>query len=216
MLEVPYRTGGDVAVDPSAAIASGTLLLAEPDCRLTIAPGVCIGAGCIIHVVAGDLTIEAGAIVGSAVLLVGSGKIGAKACIGAGATLVNPSVEVGQVIQQNSFHGSLGLDETWDWGASNGKALDPGLLSNPLAEMSEEAPAVTNSTAKNNGGSPEPSSASSPENSAIASQVYGLEAFYRLMAMLFPHRDFSTQITPPSPMPPAHPNHHQPEGREVP
>ena len=43
-----YRQG-QVEIDPSAAIAPGVLFQAEPDSRIVIAAGVCVGAGTVLH-----------------------------------------------------------------------------------------------------------------------------------------------------------------------
>lgn len=211
--EIPYWVVGEVIVDPSAAIAPGTLLLAEPGCRITVGPGVCVGTGAIVHGFGGNLTIDAGAVIGSAVLLLGSGKIGAKACIGASATLVNPTIEAGQMILQDSYNGSLGLE---------------GLFEPPSPEMVATIPDAPPpldgaSDAQATNASPEAEPRVDPFQSTpngshsmppIASQVYGLKAFYRLMTMLFPSRDFPTGFSALSNTLPANPTHDQPEGGE--
>jgi len=94
---------GDVTIDPSAVIGPGVLLAAEPNSRIVIAAGVCIGMGTIIHAQKGSLEIESGAVLGAGVLVVGAGKIGANACVGSCTTLFYSSVESKQVI----FPGSL-------------------------------------------------------------------------------------------------------------
>lgn len=94
---------GDVTIDPSAVIGPGVLLAAEPNSRIVIAAGVCIGMGTIIHAQEGSLEIESGAVLGAGVLVVGAGKIGANACVGSCTTLFYSSVESKQVI----FPGSL-------------------------------------------------------------------------------------------------------------
>lgn len=94
---------GDVTIDASAVIGPGVLLAAEPNSRIVIAAGVCIGMGTIIHAQEGSLEIESGAVLGAGVLVVGAGKIGANACVGSCTTLFYSSVESKQVI----FPGSL-------------------------------------------------------------------------------------------------------------
>ncbi|HLO49166.1 MAG TPA: carbon dioxide concentrating mechanism protein [Kamptonema sp.] len=89
---------GDVTIDESAAIAPGVILQAEPDSKIAIAPGACIGMGSILHARGGTLIVEAGAILGTGVLVVGSGKIGVNACIGSGATILNPAIEQSQLL----------------------------------------------------------------------------------------------------------------------
>ena len=76
---------GDVIIHPSA--------------------GVCLGMGSILQVSEGILEIEAGANLGAGFLMVGQGKIGANACIGAATTVFNYSVAPGQVIASGSILG---------------------------------------------------------------------------------------------------------------
>ncbi|MBE9094579.1 carbon dioxide concentrating mechanism protein, partial [Tychonema sp. LEGE 07203] len=40
---------GDVVVNESAAIAPGVILQADPDSKISIAAGACIGMGVILH-----------------------------------------------------------------------------------------------------------------------------------------------------------------------
>ncbi|HEY9652040.1 MAG TPA: hypothetical protein V6C95_15350 [Coleofasciculaceae cyanobacterium] len=99
---------GDVKIDPSAAIAAGVILRANPDSQIIIAAGVCIGMGSILHAYQGTLEVEAGANLGAGVLVVGQGKIGANACIGATTTIWNDSVAPGQVVPPGSLLGNKG------------------------------------------------------------------------------------------------------------
>ena len=175
---------GDVVLDPSVAIAPGVLLLADPPARLVIGAGVCIGAGSVIHAWGGVLQVEGGAVLGTATLLVGSGKIGANACIGAMSTVVNPEVCEGQTIASKSYFGE---DSIFSGDLTGTKVVtDPDPALHPPSDSHSSIPAAA---------PPMPSSDSAPSPSfqmANGKPVYGIEAFYRLMAMLFPHRDFST------------------------
>ncbi|MGQ4648095.1 carbon dioxide concentrating mechanism protein [Lyngbya aestuarii] len=99
---------GDVSIDPSAAIAPGVILHADPDSRIVIGAGVCIGMGTIFHAHQGTLEVEAGAILGSGTLVVGKGKIGANACIGSLTTILDASVEPQQVVPAASVVGNQG------------------------------------------------------------------------------------------------------------
>ncbi len=96
---------GDVTIDPGAGIAPGVLLLAEPGSQIWIAAGVCIGMGSILHAHHGPLIIEAGVTLGTGVLVVGTGRIGANACVGSATTLVNCTVAPGQVVPPGSLLG---------------------------------------------------------------------------------------------------------------
>jgi carbon dioxide concentrating mechanism protein CcmN len=96
---------GEVIVHPSAVIAPGVILQAAPNSKILIGAGVCIGMGSIIQVDTGTLIIEAGAILGAGFLMVGEGKIGANACIGAATTVFRCSVSPGQVLAPGSIVG---------------------------------------------------------------------------------------------------------------
>lgn len=96
---------GDVTIDESAVIGPGVLLAAEPNSRIVIAAGVCIGMGTIIHAQEGSLEVESGAILGAGVLVIGRGKIGANACVGSCTTVLYSSIESLQVISSGSLIG---------------------------------------------------------------------------------------------------------------
>jgi carbon dioxide concentrating mechanism protein CcmN len=96
---------GDVYVDPSAVIAAGVILRADPDSKIRIAAGVCIGTGSILHAHQGILEVEAAANLGAGVLVVGKGKIGTHACIGAITTIWNNSIEPWEVIPPGTLVG---------------------------------------------------------------------------------------------------------------
>ena len=96
---------GDVIIHPSAVIAPGVILQAATNSKIVIGAGVCLGMGSILQVSEGILEIEAGANLGAGFLMVGEGKIGANACIGAATTVFNCSVAPGQVIPSGSILG---------------------------------------------------------------------------------------------------------------
>ncbi|MBE9008066.1 transferase [Fortiea sp. LEGE XX443] len=100
----PYISG-EVTVHPSAVIAPGVILQAATNSKIIIGPGVCIGMGSILQVNEGTLEIEAGANLGAGFLMVGRGKIGANACIGAATTVFHCSVEPAQVVPASSVLG---------------------------------------------------------------------------------------------------------------
>jgi carbon dioxide concentrating mechanism protein CcmN len=99
---------GDVSIEASAAIAPGVILRADPDSKIVIASGVCIGMGSVLHAHGGILEVEAGANLGAGVLIIGKGKIGAHACIGAITTVWNSSIEPWQVVPAASVIGDKG------------------------------------------------------------------------------------------------------------
>ncbi|MBD2446674.1 transferase [Nostoc sp. FACHB-152] len=100
----PYISG-EVNIHPSAVLAPGVILQAATNSRIIIGPGVCIGMGSILQVNEGTLEVEAGASLGAGFLMVGRGKIGANACIGAATTVFNCSVEPGTVVPPSSVLG---------------------------------------------------------------------------------------------------------------
>ncbi|TBR60104.1 transferase [Mastigocladus laminosus UU774] len=96
---------GEVIIHPSAVIAPGVILQAAPSSKIIIGSGVCIGMGSILKVHEGTLEVETGANLGAGFLMIGSGKIGANACIGSATTVFNCSVEPGQVVAPGSVLG---------------------------------------------------------------------------------------------------------------
>ncbi|MEA5579134.1 transferase [Anabaena sp. UHCC 0451] len=104
---------GEVNIHPSAVIAPGVILQAATNSKIIIGPGVCVGMGSILQVNEGILEIEAGANLGAGFLMIGQGKIGASACIGAATTVFNCSVAPQQVVAPGSILGdsSRQIDE---------------------------------------------------------------------------------------------------------
>ncbi|MGB3765711.1 MAG: hypothetical protein WA947_04060 [Phormidesmis sp.] len=100
-----YCTVGDVLVDASAAIAPGVVLQALPGSRIVIGSGVCLAGGVCVQAKAGLLTISPGATLGANVLIIGSGRVGANACISPGSTLLNPQVEDDALLPPNTLLG---------------------------------------------------------------------------------------------------------------
>jgi carbon dioxide concentrating mechanism protein CcmN len=93
---------GDVTVDPSAVIGLGVILQASPNGRIVIGPGACLGMGTIVNACEGTIEIEAGAVLGPGVLIVGQGKVGANASVGAVSTIFNASISPMQVLAAGS------------------------------------------------------------------------------------------------------------------
>ncbi|MEO0455094.1 MAG: hypothetical protein AAF152_00735 [Cyanobacteria bacterium P01_A01_bin.114] len=100
-----YYRGGEVTIDPSAAIASGVVLQALPGAAIHIGPHACLGAGVVIQAKGGTVVVESGASLGTSVLIVGYGRIGSAACVGPASTLLNPQVDPHAVIPPNSLLG---------------------------------------------------------------------------------------------------------------
>ncbi len=89
---------GDVAIDQTAAIASGVLIQADQGSRITIAASVCIGMGTVIHAQDGLLEIGIGASLGAGVLVYGSSKIGENCCIGSSSSIVRSVIAKGAIV----------------------------------------------------------------------------------------------------------------------
>jgi len=103
-----YCVMGDVTVDASAAIAPGVVLQASPGSRIVIEKGACLAGGVCVQSRAGVLTISAGVTLGANALIVGSGVIGANACVSPGSTLMNPQIEASGLVPPNSLVGETG------------------------------------------------------------------------------------------------------------
>lgn len=98
-----YYTSGDITIGEGAAIAPGVLLQADPDSRIVIGVGVCIGMGSIIHASGGTLEIRAGAMIGAGVLIIGVLTVGDRACIGSATTVFNRAIDSGAMIPPSSL-----------------------------------------------------------------------------------------------------------------
>ncbi|PZV17364.1 MAG: hypothetical protein DCF20_05870 [Pseudanabaena sp.] len=98
---------GDVVIDQTAAIASGVLIQADQGGKITIAAGVCIGMGAVLHAQGGLLEIGAGANLGAGVLVYGTSKIGEGACIGASSSIVRAVIAKGAIVPPCSLISGL-------------------------------------------------------------------------------------------------------------
>jgi carbon dioxide concentrating mechanism protein CcmN len=105
MHDSPAQQIGEVTVHPSVAIAPGVLLQAEAGSRISIAASVCIGMGAVIHAYGGVLEIQEGVNLGAGVLILGSGVIGAHACVGTSSTVIESSVSSQQILPPGSLVG---------------------------------------------------------------------------------------------------------------
>ncbi len=96
---------GNVTIHPNTAIAPGVVIQAASDSQVIIEEGACIGMGVVINADQGKIVIEQRAVLGARVLMIGKGIIGKNACIGAGTTIFNSSVESMTVINAYSIIG---------------------------------------------------------------------------------------------------------------
>ncbi|MGQ9872211.1 hypothetical protein [Leptodesmis sp.] len=187
-----YYISGDVTIQAGVAIAPGVLIQADPNSRIVIKTGACIGIGSILHAYSGTLEVGEGANIGAEVLLVGAVKIGANACIGAATTIYNGSVEWGQMIPPGSLIGdpSRHPEEL--------KATDT-VIYPPIEEACVEAqenspPAAPLAETEN-------SSHSKLETQAAGVNVYGQVYVNQLLVKLFPNRQPSPPPPTPEPLP---------------
>ena len=138
-----YQTG-DVSIDPSATIGIGVILQAAPNCRIAIGAGACLGMGTILNACEGTIEIEPGAVLGAGVLMVGQGKVGANASVGAVCTIFNASIEPMQVLAAGSVLGDIGAKVL----PSSATSLNQH-ESKANAEMTEVPPARPQSSSQN-------------------------------------------------------------------
>ena len=177
-----FYVSGNVTVHPSAAIAPGVLLQADPDSHIIIAAGVCVGMGAILHAHQGILEVEEGANIGAGVLIVGKGKIGTNACIGSMTTILNSSVGWGQVIPPASLIGDASRQSEAQR-PENTTTLVFESSSNQQVSENQPAEATTTLTSESS------SNQQALETSGGAgTQVYGQANLNRLLSTLLPHR----------------------------
>jgi carbon dioxide concentrating mechanism protein CcmN len=180
----PACVSGDVTIDPSAAIAIGVLIQADPNSKIVIAAGVCIGMGSVIHARNGVLNIGAGANLGAGVLVLGQCHIAENTCIGSLSSILNSSTTPGQVIPPNTL-----LD-----GISN-QEIEPPVLSvksevTTSSPTSQEAPneSVVSTSTTQVIAEVITEVKSNDSTSQTTATTHGQEQLNRLMGKLFPHR----------------------------
>ena len=178
---------GDVSIDSSAAIAPGVILRAAPDSKIIIGSGVCIGMGSILHAYQGYLEISAGVNLGAGVLVVGNGKIGANACIGAATTIWNSSVEPGQVVPGGSVLGKNGRQVT----DLSSAATSPVPVHPPetpdVAPLNGQVPPTKAVSSPSTTDKDSPTEPQAAPNSEAGTSVYGQGNLNRLLKTLFPY-----------------------------
>ncbi|MCC3411264.1 MULTISPECIES: carbon dioxide concentrating mechanism protein [unclassified Microcoleus] len=196
---------GDVVVNEGVAIAPGVILQADPGSRISIAAGACIGMGVILHAREGTLEIEAGAMLGAGVLVVGAGKIGANACIGAGTTLINPAIDQMQILPAGSLIGDTSrrvaaepTAETAETAEAQTAAPETPTGTTPPVEPTVDRPiddppepAQTQpQTPPETAPDPSPETAANPppQPGEVPTILYGQAHINQLLGTLFPHR----------------------------
>jgi carbon dioxide concentrating mechanism protein CcmN len=169
---------GNVTLDARAAIAPNVMLQADPGCHLIIAAGVSIGIGCVLHAHNGTLEIDTGATLGSGVLILGSGKIGANACIGSRATLMDSSIEPEYTVPPGAIIGDRSRQEvSTQPNSTQPNSTQPQNAAPPsvAAKISSPNPAATHG-------------AVSADQNGKVKQVHGQVYLERMMVMMFPHQ----------------------------
>ncbi|MGF1496018.1 MAG: hypothetical protein ACFB8W_04225 [Elainellaceae cyanobacterium] len=202
MNEAHFFIGGNVTIHPSAVIASGVLLQADPDSQLRIAAGVSIGAGSILHAHRGILEVRDHATIGSRVLIMGHGLVGQRACIGADTSvLYQVKVDAQQVISPGSLLGDPGSfipmpappadtppsNHRQPPERSNGEAAPPA-AGDPDAAPADQGPSST----------PTAFVSSSTSSTVKFAHVYGRASVERLMQMMFYRNGSGQQMPDPS------------------
>ncbi|MBT9317447.1 LbetaH domain-containing protein [Leptothoe spongobia] len=203
-----YYRGGDVVVDASAAVAPGVVFRAAPHGSIRIGPGVCVGAGVVIQAKQGCLYIEAGASLGTGVLIVGHGHVGKDACVGPSSTLINPAIAPNTIIPSCSLIESQAspskttVPQSAAYQASGSTFQTPNFQTKSDPVPSMPMPPRTSPTVQPQSVSPkavnvpdvEPTTTSAPstENTsgmtAPNNSVYGRDHLNSLLSALFPHR----------------------------
>lgn len=109
--EVQSWIYGDVRIHPTATIAPGVLLQADPGSTIDIAAHVTIGMGSVVHARSGLVSIDQGANLGAGVLLVGAVHVGSHASLGASVTVVDQAIARNQVVAPGTLlHEDPGAD----------------------------------------------------------------------------------------------------------
>ncbi len=181
----PIRTdialrGGNVTVHPSAAIAPGVLLQADPGASIVVGAGVCIGMGSILHAWGGTIDIGAGANLGAGVLIVGHSTIGDRACIGTATTVMNAAVASGQIVPPGSLLGDVPPPPAAIAAEISEKPAEP--------ETAASAPAPSTPEASANVPPPpdEAPAVATQFEQATATTQHGRVQLNRLMVKIFP------------------------------
>ena len=169
-----FCVSGDVTIHPTAVIATGVLLQADPESHIIIGAGVCLGMGTIIHAHQGTLEVEAEVTVGAGVLIIGAGKIGASACIGAASTLWNHAIAPGSIVPPLSLLGLPGKPVA-ESAPETAPEPTPAALAVPKEPLNGTVETAV----------PQPAA---EIQLSFSTPVYGQENLNRLLSTLLPHR----------------------------
>jgi carbon dioxide concentrating mechanism protein CcmN len=192
MHDSPAHQIGEVTVHPSVAIAPGVLLQAEAGSRILIAASVCIGMGAVIHAYGGVLEIQEGVNLGAGVLVLGSGVIGAHACVGTSSTVIESSVSSQQILPPGSLVGDRSR-------SLQAEPTPPPVGVEPTATPD---PWETNSASQSTYQYPDQPSQAVPTPQAVEANggtrtapIHGKDYVNSLLSTLMPHRNHSIPPT---------------------
>lgn len=198
---------GEVTIDETAVIAPGVILQATAQGKIIIKAGACLGMGTVLTANEGTIEIGEGAILGAGVLMIGSGKISDRACVGTASTLISTSVGEMELVSPGSLlgdpsrhpssnaHHEASSDVNPDHNghvASSESNASPKATSTPQGK-NNPTEASTEETAENPSASD--NNATTDENNASQEQspnnttIYGQTHIERLMVTLFPHKE---------------------------
>lgn len=164
---INYYIGANVIVSTDVVIAAGAVIEAMSGSRVVVESHVCIGAGTVIQAYGGDLVLSTGVSLGRDVLILGAGKIGQKACVGADSTVINPDIQASQVLPARSLLGDISRAS----GIGN-----------------KQVPQDDQAVANGNGASSLSASSTAAVPSPASTVVYGRDQVMRLVEILCPHR----------------------------
>ncbi|MGL5082718.1 MAG: carbon dioxide concentrating mechanism protein [Microcoleaceae cyanobacterium] len=176
---------GDVTIDPNAVIAPGAILQANPEARIIIAAGVCVGMGAILHAYNGTLAVETGVSIGARALIRGAVNIGANSCIGAEATILDCAIAPSEIVPARALVGDQSRQVD---------LFDPSDSAAASTHSKTAAVSSLDSSDHITSNRPEPTlSPTSTETVASDTEisrpkVYGKENLDQLLDTLLPHR----------------------------
>jgi carbon dioxide concentrating mechanism protein CcmN len=148
--------------------------------------------GAILNAYQGAIEVEAGAILGAGVLMVGQGKIGDSACIGASTTILNASVDAMTVVPPGSLIGDASRQAQIHFAQAKSSAKTPKTATIDSESFPSQSPGgiEAETVIEPESSSPETEvevsvhPAAESEKSSVVGQVY----INQLLVTLFPER----------------------------
>lgn len=198
---------GDVTIDQTAAIAPGVILQATAQGKIIIKAGACIGMGTVLTANEGTIEIGEGAVLGAGVLIIGSGQISDRACIGTASTLISTSVGEMELVSPGSLFGDPSRHPSSNAHHETSSDVNPDNNGHAAKSESNASPEATSTSQGNNNPtngrtedtaenlSESDNNAATDENNVSQQQspnnttIYGQTHIERLMVTLFPHKE---------------------------